>query len=304
MRKTLVLAGIYNILWGAWVVLFPGIWFAWIDLEAPRYPELWQCIGMVVGCYGVGYWIASFDAIRYWPIVFVGLLGKVFGPIGFAWALYQETLPLEFGWMILFNDLIWWGPFAGILVIVARAEWGDLGREPEPGNRGLSDFQTNREHSLEDLSFESPVLLIFLRHAGCTFCRESLHDLAQILPEMKKKKVQPVLVHMSPTDSFQQLLDKFGLGELEHVSDPERDSYRLFRLRRGTFKQLFGPEVWGAGFQAFFGKRLGVGGLEGDGFQMPGAFLIEHGEITAEHQARHAGDHPDYLAMAGEATVR
>lgn len=304
VTKILVLAGLYNLLWGAWVVLFPSHWFDVLGIQVPLYPELWQCIGMVVGCYGVGYLIAAIDPIRFWPLVFVGLLGKIAGPIGFAWALYQGTLPLEFGWMILFNDLIWWGPFAGILVIAARSGLGDLGKTPPESDRLLSDFQTNRGHSLEDLSFESPVLLIFLRHTGCTFCRETLYDLKKLLPELKKKKVQPVLVHMSATESFQSLLDRIGIKELEHVSDPEKECYRLFKLKRGTLGQLFSPEVWRAGIAAFFGKKLGVGALEGDGFQMPGAFLIEHGEVTVSHEARHAGDHPDYLKMADQATVR
>jgi hypothetical protein len=64
--------------------------------SAPRYDQLftlvgmdpltapgrgiWQCLGMVIGVYGVGYFIASRDPVRHWPIVFVGLLGKIFWP--------------------------------------------------------------------------------------------------------------------------------------------------------------------------------------------------------------------------------
>ena len=42
-------------------------------------------------------------------------LGKVFGPIGFAQALWQGSLPLKFGVILLSNDLVWWIPFAMIL---------------------------------------------------------------------------------------------------------------------------------------------------------------------------------------------
>ncbi|MFN7310220.1 MAG: hypothetical protein ACK5T0_02500, partial [Vampirovibrionales bacterium] len=79
MRLTLVLAGIYNILWGAFVVLFPYTLFEWCGMEAPNYPELWQCIGMIVGVYGVGYWAAASNPYKHWAIVLVGLLGKVLG---------------------------------------------------------------------------------------------------------------------------------------------------------------------------------------------------------------------------------
>ena len=48
---------------------------------------------MIVGVYGVGYWIAGDDPYRHWPIVLVGFLGKAFGPVGFATALARGVFP-------------------------------------------------------------------------------------------------------------------------------------------------------------------------------------------------------------------
>ncbi len=112
-------AGVYNILWGAAVVLFPGWLFDFAGMEQPRYPQLWQCIGMIVGVYGIGYIAAARDHRRHWPIVLVGLLGKIFGPIGFAQALLNGDLPPAFGVTILTNDLIWWVPFG----LMLRDSW-------------------------------------------------------------------------------------------------------------------------------------------------------------------------------------
>ncbi|MGB0452919.1 MAG: flavin reductase [Bacteriovoracaceae bacterium] len=112
---TLVLAGIYNFLWGAWVIFFPELSFTVLGAEPPKYLEIWQCVGMIVGVYGLGYIIAAFNPLKHWPIVLVGFLGKVFGPIGFAYALIQGIFPLSFGLNIIFNDLIWWIPFFLIL---------------------------------------------------------------------------------------------------------------------------------------------------------------------------------------------
>ncbi|MGP1346184.1 MAG: alkyl hydroperoxide reductase [Phycisphaerales bacterium] len=120
MRHILYAAAIYNIAWGAFVILFPNALFNWIGAEPPRYPELWQCIGMIVGVYSIGYAVAAPNPTRHWPIVLVGLLGKVLGPIGFIDAVFiKNTFPIEFGATILTNDLIWWIPFALIL----RAAW-------------------------------------------------------------------------------------------------------------------------------------------------------------------------------------
>ena len=73
MFRVLLLAGLYNLMWGAFVVLLPGVLFAWARMAQPLYPELWQCIGMIVGVYGIGYAVAAFDPARHWPIVLVGL---------------------------------------------------------------------------------------------------------------------------------------------------------------------------------------------------------------------------------------
>ena len=124
MCWTLAFAGIYNLLWGALAVLFPLAMFRWMGMEPPNYPALWQCIGMLVGVYGVGYLVAASDPIWHWPIVLVGLLGKVLGPAGFIRAAILGDLPWVMGWTIVFNDLIWWVPFA---IILWKAWGGRIG---------------------------------------------------------------------------------------------------------------------------------------------------------------------------------
>jgi small multidrug resistance pump len=108
-------AGVYNLAWGIWVVLLPQHFFQLLQMEPPRYPQIWQCVGMVVGVYGIGYLIAAADPVRHWPIVFVGLLGKIFGPIGFVQSAMSGALPWSWGALCLFNDLVWWLPFSLIL---------------------------------------------------------------------------------------------------------------------------------------------------------------------------------------------
>ena len=115
MEITLRLAAVYNVLWGMVAVLFPVQCFEFFGMQVPLYPQLWQCIGMIVGVYGVGYWLAADNPMVHWPIVLVGFMGKVFGPIGFSMALFNEEFPLKFGLNIIFNDLIWWIPFFLIL---------------------------------------------------------------------------------------------------------------------------------------------------------------------------------------------
>lgn len=115
MSMTLRIAAIYNLLWGAWVVLFPNHFFELVGMELPTHLMIWQGMGMVIGVYGLGYWWASKDPITHWPIVAVGFLGKIFGPIGFFVNYATGAVPFEFIYTLFTNDFIWWVPFYLIL---------------------------------------------------------------------------------------------------------------------------------------------------------------------------------------------
>lgn len=115
-RVILKAAAIYNLVWGAFIVLFPNAIFDLSDLpRMTNYIGIWQCVGMIVGVYGVGYWVAASNPQRHWPIVLVGFLGKIFGPIGFVQAYVTGVFNWKFGLTIITNDLIWWIPFYLIL---------------------------------------------------------------------------------------------------------------------------------------------------------------------------------------------
>lgn len=134
----LALAAAYNILWGAVVVLFPVWTLETAGIHGASHPAIWQCVGMIVGVYGVGYGIAATDPLRHWPIVLVGLMGKVFGPIGFVWTASLGQMPWSLAPVIVFNDLVWWVPFALILRRVLedhlrRRAAGDAGATGDAG---------------------------------------------------------------------------------------------------------------------------------------------------------------------------
>ena len=115
MSTVLYLAAYYNVLWGGVVVLFPRATLNLLGVGDLNYPQFWQCIGMIVGVYGIAYAIAARDPLTHRGIVLVGLLGKVFGPLGFVMSLARGDLPLRFGLTLLTNDLVWWAPFVLIL---------------------------------------------------------------------------------------------------------------------------------------------------------------------------------------------
>lgn len=160
----------------------------------------------------------------------------------------------------------------------------------------LGRFVTSSGESLLELSRQSPVLLVFLRHAGCTFCREALADLGRQRAEIESRGTRIVLVHMSPARDFEDLAAGYGLRGVAHISDPAKSAYQAFGLGRGNLLQLFGPGIWARGLQATLGGHM-VGKLQGDGFQMPGLFVLEDGRITQSYIHRDAGDRPDYCSF-------
>jgi len=127
MAWVLRIAAVYNLVWGAVVVLAPTAIFRLVGADTAAFEDpasyaisIWQCVGMIVGVYGIGYWFAASDPARHWPIVLVGLLGKIFGPIGFVdSALIRGVFPVEMGYTIITNDLVWWAPF-GLILLHAR----------------------------------------------------------------------------------------------------------------------------------------------------------------------------------------
>lgn len=300
MRKVLLWAGIYNLAWGSFSVIAPETCSGWLGLpsEAPV-PQLWQCIGMIVGVYGVGYLIAARDAYRHWPITLVGLLGKIFGPVGFIISVWAGTLPAGVGWTIVTNDLIWWIPFAAIL-------WGALRHHQSTGSAyemaeaddPVHELQANNNQTLDELATGEPQLVIFLRHAGCTFCRETLADLSKQRSAIESAGCGIVLVHMGDDERDAEFFDRYDLGDVPRIADPQCRLYRQFGLDLGSFVELLGPPVWIRGFIAAILKRHGVGRLQGNGFQMPGAYIYECGQILGGIQHTRSSDRPNYTELA------
>lgn len=172
----------------------------------------------------------------------------------------------------------------------------------------LASTRAHDGRTLLELSRTDPthagMLLVFLRHSGCTFCREALADLAKKRDDLKSRRVRLVLVHMGPeNEQTAAHFAKYGLQSHPRVSDPDRALYRAFDLRRGSFSQLFGLKCFLRGLRAAIVGRHWVGRLVGDGFQMPGVFLVRDGVIAQAFRHRSAADRPDYCEIATPATA-
>ena len=163
----------------------------------------------------------------------------------------------------------------------------------------LRKMQTDTGRTVLDLSYDQPVMLIFLRHFGCTFCREALSDIAELRPQIEADGTRVVFVHMADNELAGRYFKKYKLHGACHVSDPDCEFYQFFGLTKGTSHQLFGLHSWVRGFEAGVMNGHGVGYRPlGDGFQMPGVFVLLNGEIRESFVHKLASDRPDYASLS------
>jgi peroxiredoxin len=151
---------------------------------------------------------------------------------------------------------------------------------------------------LGSLFADTPSVVIWLRHFGCSFCLEQVKVLVSALPEIRAAGGQLVLIgHGTPAQAlhFQQMK---APGTLV-VTDPDRTSYRTLGAHRSVWG-ILGPGDFASWRR---GRRLGIRseGLQGDALQLGAAMVVvPPGRVLLLHVNSSLGDHPqvDQLVMA------
>ena len=163
----------------------------------------------------------------------------------------------------------------------------------------LALYRTETGRTLLELVDESPVLLVFLRHFGCSFCRQALDDVSQIRKEMDAEGIRPVFVHLGTPERAKPYFDYYHLSDVERVSDPEARLYAepVFKLqRKSAFAHFLVPTVWRAWLTGSIRKH-GIGMIKEDADQMPGIFFLRQRAIFRSFRYRTIADQPDYLKL-------
>lgn len=168
---------------------------------------------------------------------------------------------------------------------------------PSPETPLLANTRTSNGQTLAELSDQSPVLLVLLRHEGCPFCRNAMYDIARLRHQIEGAGTAIVLAHMASEEDFATFAARYGLSAIPSIANPDRSLYRGMGLRRASLLRLMGPRVLWALLKArLAGHRQGP--VKGDPFQLPGAFLLHQGKVVRGYAYRHAADRPDYVSLA------
>jgi len=163
----------------------------------------------------------------------------------------------------------------------------------------LASIHTEAGTSLLNLVDASPVLLIFLRHFGCSFCRKAISDVAELREQLAARDVRPVFVHLGTPERAKPYFDYYGLSDVERISDPEATIYRnpVFALGQvNPAWHLINPVVWYGWLKGAIFKH-GIGAIQEDGTQMPGLFFFRGAKIARRFRYRTIADEPDYLKL-------
>jgi thiol-disulfide isomerase/thioredoxin len=165
----------------------------------------------------------------------------------------------------------------------------------------LASIRTESGANLLELAEASPVLLVFLRHFGCSFCRKAISDIAELRGELESRGVRPVFVHLGPPELAKVYFEYYGIGDVERINDPETAIYRnpVFQLsRQSVWLQVLTPKVVAGWLKGAIFKH-GIGKIEGDGSQMPGIFFLKGATIARRFIHKTIADEPNYLKLVG-----
>lgn len=137
---------------------------------------------------------------------------------------------------------------------------------------------------------QRPLVVVFLRHLGCIFCREQVMRLRrdyQIISPLGN--IVCIAQGDHQTGKAFSILFETPFPLLMCGSD--LGVYSAYGLVRGTFRQIFGIVPMFRAIKAMFGGSL-QGPMMGEGMQMPGTFVVgKDGLIKLVHRHVDISDH-------------
>jgi peroxiredoxin len=303
VRPLLLGGGVVNLLLAATFMLMPegsrALFFGnalLLSLQAI------QMYGILLATLGIGYIAVSINPFSNKAVLMMGLIANLIFAVQLAviagGMLWQYTALLL--WLLI--ALGWCGLMVAVLHQIAKAR-----QQPqalahayqEPLSKTLSRFRTQRGKSVLQLSNERPTMLVFLRRLGSNFCRETLADIHQQRKIIERQGTQIVLIHLAEVNEASNVLQKYELADLHHVSDPNGIMYNAFGLKQGSLTRLLS---WSVSIIDLLKRtprqKAANNSVQEDYFRMPGVFLISKGEVVRSFKQRNPSQRPNFRQLS------
>lgn len=161
----------------------------------------------------------------------------------------------------------------------------------------LDSYSSQSGATILSLSAERPLLVVFLRHFGCTFCREAIAELETLRPQIEALGTGIAFVHLSTDAAAQKYFAPHGLDDVPRFADPQGLLYESLGLFRAQWHQYLNPKSIARMISAW-GRGHFLGVPAGDIERMPGVFLFQSGTIRRSFRHKLVSDRPGYILLA------
>jgi peroxiredoxin len=140
---------------------------------------------------------------------------------------------------------------------------------------------------------ERPAAVVWLRHFGCTFCRQHALQLQRDLDEFDEAGVNLVVIGHGTPEQAGDFRRKQKVEGLRLLVDPERETYELAGAKRASVGELLGPRVMARGLRNSLKHRVHQGKVVGHPAQLGGVLIVTPGNTVAwDHLSADASDVP------------
>lgn len=288
------LIGYYE-LFAILLLLLPPSQFPLIGLESTAAAWPLRLSAIMLGALGLGLFFPLVNPLRHWAITALIAFGQVVMPTVTVLLISIGDLPAHVGAPMALVDLLFLVPAVCALVwsvdLHALETASGTTSHPTPEIAPLlAVVPDGSVHTVGDLSAEGPILVLLLRHLGCTFCRATLSNLSENISSLRTQYRAVLVVTMSPLEEMLPLRERNELPGVLLVSDPERLWYRALSIPVGSFRQTLGWRVLARGLFSGLLFRYGIGTVHADPFQLPGSAVIERRQILWTRPATDASE--------------
>ena len=145
---------------------------------------------------------------------------------------------------------------------------------------------------LRDRWRDVPLVVMFMRHFGCPFCREHLMLMGRALPRFEAEGAQMVAIFQYGADATEAFCESRGVP-FDCLGDPLRRAYAEVSLGRGKRRNLYTRGIAKAVVRNAARGNLGGAPKGGDNAQMPGTFVVgTDGRLRLAHYNATSADNP------------
>jgi peroxiredoxin len=299
IRLSLGALFLYYALFGVALLFLPSSQFPLIGLDSTTAAWPLRLAAVMVCAFGVGILLPMQSPLKHWGITALITAGQLVMPLSTVLLIKAGDLPARVGVPMASVDLLFL--FAALLAVKWTIDLHASSQlTPDKSSTGgvdssmivplLEVVPNGTSRSINELSHEGPVLMLLLRHLGCTFCRETLSKLSENRQALEAHYRSIVIVSMSPVEEMIPLRKDYQLEDVLLLSDPERTFYRALQIPVGSFSQTLGWKTLKRGLFSGLLFRHGIGQVRADPFQLPGSAAIERGAVVWSKPAADASE--------------